>query len=173
MAKQANIESNLDYNRVGKFSNYQRFRMRMGIIVRGLIGLVPIGFLLIILYVIFVGRVRVDSSFLVMIGIMALVIWLVTVPAFRHVYRLASDLQGAGVAEDCGVLTLKVNSQSLRSGGVSTKSYIYVDGMRWYVWNSQIEGGFTNNDYGCVYFGHHSKLVLSIETFTKEQIEKF
>jgi len=171
MRRREIVESDITYNRQGKLSDHQRFRMRMDIIIRGLVSLIPVSFLLIILYVVFRGEVFVDISFWVILGIMALVIWLLSVPAFRYVFRLASDLRGTGVAEDCGVLTLEVYSSAVRTRS-DTKSYIAVDNQRHYVWNSQIEGGFKNNEYGCVYFGRNSKLVLSIETFTEEQIEK-
>jgi hypothetical protein len=165
-------DSDLTYNRAGKLSEHQRFRMRMGIIIRGLIGLIPAGLLASTLYVMLRGEnLLVNSGCWIFLGILALVTWLLSVPAFRHVSRLVADLRGAGVAEDCGVLTLEVYTRPGRSGG-TTRSFISVDNTRQYVWNLDIAGGFINNDMGCVYYGRNSKLVLSIETFTQEEIER-
>src|SRR5690349_16243266 len=91
-------DSDLTYNRTGKLSDHQRFRMRMGIIIRGLIGLVPAGLLVITLYVMLrVENLVIETSCWIFPGLLALVTWLISVPAFRHVSRLVTDLRGAGV----------------------------------------------------------------------------
>src|SRR5262245_54842245 len=143
-------DSDLTYNRAGKLSEHQRFRMRMGIIIRGLIGLIPTGLLALSVYVMLVGEnLLVNSLCWALLGLFAVMTWLLSVPAFRHVSKLVSDLRGGGVAEDCGMLTLDVYTRPGRSGG-TTRSFIGVDNARQYVWNSEIVGGFKNNDMGCV-----------------------
>src|SRR5689334_2057475 len=113
-------DSDLTYNRAGKLSDHQRFRMRMGIIIRGIIGLIPAGLLVFTLYVMLRGEnLLVNSGCWIFLGILAVVTWLLSVPAFRHVSRLASDLRGGGVAEDCGILTLEVFTRPGRSGGTT------------------------------------------------------
>jgi len=165
-------ESDLIYNRVGKFSDHQRSRMRMGIVIRGIVGMIPLGLLVVGLCLIVAGgNLIIPSACWIPLGALALWTWGLSLPAFRHVWRLASDLRGAGVAEDCGVLTLEIHSRPGRSGG-SSRNYICVDSERRYAWNMDIEGNFENSEMGCVYFGRNSKLVLSIETLTEEQIEK-
>jgi hypothetical protein len=71
------------------------------------------------------------------------------------------------------MLTFDVfDTYSLNGRRSKAMRYINVDNARRYLWHSQIKGGFKNKDVGCIYFVPNSKLVLSIETFTEEQIEQ-